>query len=224
VLLWQAGRQRATDERWARLVQILQAATAPSGSPAPALAPQEVACARRGIVAASTRVGTCRLRDQTLVVGGARAPLVLGGLTASGLMVQIGSSIHIVGGRTMRSRGAFVVVRFNVLNRSAQPISLLDTQLVVGARRFSPDAGKEIFFDGRVTGPLAPGRSGPMMRVFDIPSQAARRLRREGALALPGDHNTFLTLPDATTVGWIRLHDAPTYRPPRGRTTPGQAA
>ena len=85
----------------------------------------------------------------------------------------------------MRSRGAFVVVRFNVLNRSGQPIVLLDTQLVVGAQRFNPDAGKEIFFGGGVSGPLAAGRSGPMVRVFDIPAQAARRLPREGALAPP---------------------------------------
>ncbi|MDQ6746362.1 MAG: hypothetical protein M3Z27_10165 [Actinomycetota bacterium] len=223
VLLWQAGRQRITDERWARLVRILQAATAPAGTPAANLPPEDVACEHSGIVPASTKDGTCRLRDQTLVVGGARAPLVLGGLTASSLTLQTGSSIHIIGGPTMHSRGAFVVVRFNVLNRSPQPILLLDTQLVVGARRFSPDAGKEIFFDAGATGPLAAGRSGPMVRVFDIPSEAAQRLRSEGVFALPGDRNTFLTLPYATTVGWIRLRDAPTYRPPPGRRSHGTA-
>lgn len=56
--------------------------------------------------------------------------------------------------------------------------------------------------------PLQPGGAGTFTATFDLPTSAAKRVKRDGALVLSTDTNA-ATLRGASTLGWYRFAKAP---------------
>ena len=204
MLTWVGGSEKRTDERWERLVRILEALRRPPGSPGATLPPEERPCDQAGIDPVRGREGTCKLGRQTLVVVNRDTRLDVPGLAIEDMQVRIGEEIGVQGraGTLARAKGTFVYLRFRLTNKGRRRLFMLFSRLRVGERAFDPSGTGALFRDDL---PLAPGETGEATVVFDIPRRLGREARTHGGLEVAGDRDPFVTVDDATVVGRVRL-------------------
>ena len=92
--------------------------------------------------------------------------------------------------------------RIRMTNRTGEELTNPFVELALGRRRFK-DSG--VGFRFKSDFPLDPGESGAVTFVYDVPKPLGERTLGEGGLLLPGDEEQFVTVPDATVLGRLRL-------------------
>jgi hypothetical protein len=109
----------------------------------------------------------------------------------------------------IRSRkGEFYVLRLELENGSDEPLEDLEAGLVVGDRLFNRDLDNAFFVDEtNPPFPLAPGESGELVLLFDLPSRFVPDGQRPAWLVLidPRNQNSLATPGSAPTVARLRL-------------------
>ena len=182
VLDWEApGERKVTDERWERLVRISSAITGGGELPA-----EDQTCDQAGIDPAKGEEGTCKQGGQTLIVVNQGKTMSAPGIDAR--LVDV------------RQDGGVIVTRIEIRNKTGQEIQAPFALLAVGSRRF--EAAR---FGVKSDFPLAAGETGETTFAYKVPKSLAKRALSEGGVLLPGDEEQFVTVPDATVVGRLRL-------------------
>jgi hypothetical protein len=185
VLDWEAPDERKlTDERWDRLVRIAGAIAGEGELP-----PEDQPCKQAGIDPAKGKEGTCKQGGQTLIVVNQGKTMTAPGIDAR--LVEV------------KQDGTSVVTRIEIRNKTDKEIVNPFALLSVGARRFKDDSA--VSFKLKNDFPLAPGETGETTFVYDIPKSLAKRAMSEGGVLIPGDKEQFVTVPDATVLGRLRL-------------------
>lgn len=201
VLDWEAPDERKiTDERWERLVRISGAIAGGGELPA-----ADKPCAQAGIDPAKGEEGTCKQGGQTLIVVNRGNTMKAPGIDARLVEVKQGEGID-VKGRSQplaQAKGTFVFARVEVKNKTDKEIQNPFTLLSVGGRRFKDDSA--VSFNFKNDFPLAAGETGQTTYVYDIPKSLGKRALSEGGVLIPGDEEQFVTVPDATVLGRLRL-------------------
>lgn len=200
VLVWEAPDERkVTDERWERLVRVADAIATDGALPA-----EDRPCDQVGIDPAKGKAGTCKLGGQLIVVVNRGTRLETPGVYAQIERVEQGEQIDVTGRSQplARARGTFVFARIRMTNRTGEELTNPFVELALGRRRFK-DSG--VGFRFKSDFPLDPGESGAVTFVYDVPKSLGERTLEEGGLLLPGDEEQFVTVPDATVLGRLRL-------------------
>ena len=182
VLDWEAPDERKrTDERWDRLVRIAGAIAEDSELP-----PEDQPCDQAGIDPAKGKEGTCKRGGQTLIV-----------VNRGKLMTAPGIDARLV---DVRQDDGVIVTHIEIRNKTGEEIQPPFALLAVGGRRF--EAAR---FGLKSDFPLAAGETGETTLAYKVPKSLAKRALSEGGVLLPGDEEQFVTVPDATVLGRLRL-------------------
>lgn len=206
VLQWQAGNEQRTDARFARLDAALGALVRPG---TPSLPPEDQPCAKQGIdLAGGTGEGTCKDGAQTVVVTSRGRPLSLGATAFKALKVDLRKTVGgNYFGQQARARGRFAVVRVRAVNHGDEPLRRLALALRIGDREYAESDRARLALTAADPLPLQPGGAGTFTAAFDLPTPAAKRVKRDGALILSTDSGA-ASLRGASTLGWYRFRAA----------------
>jgi hypothetical protein len=204
VLQWQAGRRRATDARFDRLDAALSSLV--SARPVE-LPPEDRPCDQVGIDPRRGREGTCKLGAQTLVVVNRGHTLRLPAYDLGRVRVSVTRQVTSSDLRGFaRAKGRFVVLRFQVRNRSDEPLERVTPTLTVRDKRYALDTRALFLFQQHTPFPIQPGDRSEVVALYDIPLRAAREVGRRGALIVDGNPaGAAATIEGATVLGRVRL-------------------
>jgi hypothetical protein len=212
VLTWIADEKK-TDARYKRLTTILSNLGKPAGEVT--LPPEETPCAKQNISPSGPgKEGTCKLGEQTLTIVNRDGTLKLAAATASGVELRTGKEIVTrrfgLVERHRPKEGAFVLVKYKLKNRGKSPLDSFDAGLVVGDRLFAEDDRTQFEVQpGDDPFPLQPGSSASIVAPFDVSTDVAKQVRKNGAIEFSGDDDpTSLEL--SSSIGRIRLSAART--------------
>ena len=182
VLDWEAPDERkVTDARWDRLVRISDAISGSGELPV-----ADTPCDQAGIDPARGKEGTCKQGSQTLIV-----------VNRGNTMTAPGIDARLV---DVRQDDGVIVTRIEIRNKTGEEIQAPFALLAVGGRRF--EAAR---FGLKSAFPLAAGETGETTLAYKVPKPLVKRALSEGGVLLPGDQEQFVTVPDATVVGRLRL-------------------
>lgn len=206
VLQWQAGTEQKTDARFARLDAALGALVRPGNPPLP---PEDQPCEKQGIdLAGGTGEGTCKDGAQTVVVTSRGRPLEVGATSFKALKIELRKTVGgNYFGQQARARGRFAVVRVKAVNHGDEPLRRLALALRIGDREYAESDAARLAITAPDPLPLQPGGAGTFTAAFDLPTSAAKRVKRQGALVLSTDSGA-ATLRGASTLGWYRFAKA----------------
>jgi Domain of unknown function (DUF4352) len=210
ILTWQAGEERKLDDRFRGLAAAVQAAV--TGKTAN-VKPEEQQCQAVGIdPAKGPKEGTCRLEAMKLTVvnGSSRlqTPVLAAQIKGVTTTDQIQPDSEFLDPK--RAKGRFVVVEYDLENTGDRPIDYLREMLIVDGKTYEADSGVSYYLNPDDPMPLQPGMSATVKTAFDLPADAAARVR-EGVFALPAARydESSNSLDDDAAQGRIRLADAP---------------
>ncbi len=202
VLRWVGRRARDTTPQWDRLERAVEAAFEGSLGP---LEPEERPCRDRGLDPLRGRTGACSLKGIPVTFVEADEELSAPALEARVLGFGYADELRNPGVAPLRPEGRFLIVAYQVTNKSTAPISFLHPALRIGGRTVaeSPDAAAML---PRSRGlPLSPGATLEARAGFDVDEAADPR---SAAFVLPAEREGSSDPSPLLGQGWIRLAEA----------------
>src|SRR3954451_8378784 len=228
VLSWQAGEKRELDDSFKRLDQTVQAAIAGDPDKLPA---EQRSCQSQGIdPEKGTKEGTCRLKDVTVTIVNQDHEAVTPEISARLKGVTTSDTIPPFSqyGTPDRASGKYVVVQYEVENRSKTPIAFLQPLVGLDERTYKEASGVSYNLSGGKEDPfpLQPGQSATVKTAFDVPATVAEQIKDEGVFIVPagrfesgGDQLT-----ETVAQARIRMAGAPTLPLKGGSSGSGSSA